>query len=571
MKKHLCCQFARTLWVLSQLFIPALFLPLSSIAELPPEIEADQHLLRAKESLEQHDYKQAIKCFEKVLALKVEVPDSFHYQFGNCLMKAGEIKKAQSEITTYISLAGQDGKFYLESLNLLNSIPAIEARLAQEKQKLMQQQFDAELRKIYSRVAANLDSSGLVEMQQMVRPLSIYEPKYRAVKKDYIRVSMNGESGEINVFELHQDQSNDPDLRDTNSMSTEQTTFALKDVTGVGVFANNGGNEIVFELARDIVINQYDNNKRERSRTRRYAGRLWPARTEDKVAMEKIVDVFVVGLQQIANLNVGRVIGDWDQMLLAQSSRRQQKESQQKDRDKEKALQDATDVRQDFRTYLVAGLPSGDFLNVRSGPGASNPIITTLRNGDQIRVCGAGVMNGADEWLPCIAHQSTTYASNLSPSTSDQKGWVNSKYLVRAGVPESSNGATGVPPPVSQASSIPRGEYEGIVTFSYPNRAKMISQRTITLGENQQALTLASIDRYEGDKRAYTSKVILNGRFQGQVFQSDEQRAILTDYGQWSNESLRIEFAQDGGSAVITSTFRDEGKVVTGVGTLKRK
>ena len=83
--------------------------------------------------------------------------------------------------------------------------------------------------------------------------------------------------------------------------------------------------------------------------------------------------------------------------------------------------------------YRVTGLRPGDTLNVRSGPGVNYSIVTALQNGAKVTGTGAAVMNGPDEWLPCIIAQ-----DNVDPATgyhrsSLQKCWINSYFIERAG------------------------------------------------------------------------------------------------------------------------------------------
>ena len=70
--------------------------------------------------------------------------------------------------------------------------------------------------------------------------------------------------------------------------------------------------------------------------------------------------------------------------------------------------------------YRVAGLAFGDFLNVRSGAGASYSIVIRLKNGVEVSVAGAAVTNGTDVWLPCLIDTGLTQK---------QKGWVNSAFV----------------------------------------------------------------------------------------------------------------------------------------------
>ena len=66
--------------------------------------------------------------------------------------------------------------------------------------------------------------------------------------------------------------------------------------------------------------------------------------------------------------------------------------------------------------YTVAGLPRGDTLSVRSGPGTNHEIIDRLENGtDQISILEPPVTNGSTEWAHIRAGNRT--------------GWVAKEYL----------------------------------------------------------------------------------------------------------------------------------------------
>ena len=72
------------------------------------------------------------------------------------------------------------------------------------------------------------------------------------------------------------------------------------------------------------------------------------------------------------------------------------------------------------KLYRVAGLYADDSLNLRSGPGASKPIVIQLKNGVELSVVGSAVKNGPDVWLPCVIENA---------GSSSLKGWVNSNFV----------------------------------------------------------------------------------------------------------------------------------------------
>lgn len=69
-------------------------------------------------------------------------------------------------------------------------------------------------------------------------------------------------------------------------------------------------------------------------------------------------------------------------------------------------------------SYAVVGVPTGDTLNVRAGPGANNSVIAKLPKGTtHVGITGASVMNGGTEWVPI--------------KVGDRTGWVTKAHLER--------------------------------------------------------------------------------------------------------------------------------------------
>jgi hypothetical protein len=86
-------------------------------------------------------------------------------------------------------------------------------------------------------------------------------------------------------------------------------------------------------------------------------------------------------------------------------------------------------AQQDGKIYRVAGLRTGDNLNIRSGPGTSYPTIAALQNGVRVTVIGDAVMNGPDAWLPCSMVLSGVDPTTGSNRSWNQKCWINSFFL----------------------------------------------------------------------------------------------------------------------------------------------
>lgn len=85
--------------------------------------------------------------------------------------------------------------------------------------------------------------------------------------------------------------------------------------------------------------------------------------------------------------------------------------------------------------WAVAGVTAGDLLNVRSGPGAANPVVGQLGNGDRVRNLGCR-MNGETKW--CEIEM---------PGDQPVRGWAAGRYLTEAaGVSTPNREATGMIP-----------------------------------------------------------------------------------------------------------------------------
>ncbi len=77
--------------------------------------------------------------------------------------------------------------------------------------------------------------------------------------------------------------------------------------------------------------------------------------------------------------------------------------------------------------WSVAGVAGGDLLNVRSGPGTSNPVVGQLGNGDRVRNLGCR-MNGQTKW--CEIEM---------PGDQPLRGWAAGRYLREAATASTPN------------------------------------------------------------------------------------------------------------------------------------
>lgn len=90
-------------------------------------VRVDKFIKSAKENIVAEKWEDAVRDFEKVMELGVELPDKFHFQYGMVLFKAGNYEESLESMNKYLSTAGGDGKYYKRALDLV-----IEARYRQE-------------------------------------------------------------------------------------------------------------------------------------------------------------------------------------------------------------------------------------------------------------------------------------------------------------------------------------------------------------------------------------------------------------------------------------------------------
>jgi len=74
---------------------------------LPPEMEADRLLLKAKEKLDNRDYHGAVEIYERILRLRVRPELDFYWHYGSALLEVGRLRQAKIILTTYVRQGGR--------------------------------------------------------------------------------------------------------------------------------------------------------------------------------------------------------------------------------------------------------------------------------------------------------------------------------------------------------------------------------------------------------------------------------------------------------------------------------
>ena len=94
-------------------------------ADLPPDIQADRHLVMAEQWIGKGNYVAAKASLDQVLAVSrqhdLEIPDAFWFKYGRVSFESREYEDAVDGATRYLQAAGRKGEHYLDALELLNS------------------------------------------------------------------------------------------------------------------------------------------------------------------------------------------------------------------------------------------------------------------------------------------------------------------------------------------------------------------------------------------------------------------------------------------------------------------
>ncbi len=97
--------------------------------QLPPEIPADQLLLRAERLMEGEEPEEALEALEEILTLQaehgIELPPEFHFRRAQATFAAGTLEPARESVIDYLTAAGRDGEFYEAALVLLEDVERI--------------------------------------------------------------------------------------------------------------------------------------------------------------------------------------------------------------------------------------------------------------------------------------------------------------------------------------------------------------------------------------------------------------------------------------------------------------
>ena len=121
--------------------LPSLLFPAAVVAlQLPPEIQADRHLMQAKMAIAEQDFLRAKTAMDTILELQaqhdLELPEHFSFQYAEVLDRLGLHDDAIKYVTKYLTVAGRDGKYYRAALKLLDKAEAEMAAVEAARRRL---------------------------------------------------------------------------------------------------------------------------------------------------------------------------------------------------------------------------------------------------------------------------------------------------------------------------------------------------------------------------------------------------------------------------------------------------
>ena len=92
-------------------------------AQLPPEMLVDKFLLQAKMLSEEKKHKGALEAMDRIVVLQkahdLTLPGDFPFHYAQTALAAGAVQAAIDSANRYLSVAGREGKYYRQALELL--------------------------------------------------------------------------------------------------------------------------------------------------------------------------------------------------------------------------------------------------------------------------------------------------------------------------------------------------------------------------------------------------------------------------------------------------------------------
>ena len=93
----------------------------TALAQLPPDIMVDRHLVRAERLLAGEDFGAALAEMDAIIALQekhdLALPDEFDFKYAEVAFAAGRTGAAIDSLNDYLLAAGRSGEFYQQLWN----------------------------------------------------------------------------------------------------------------------------------------------------------------------------------------------------------------------------------------------------------------------------------------------------------------------------------------------------------------------------------------------------------------------------------------------------------------------
>ena len=107
--------------------------------DLPPDVLADMHLLKATKALEAGDTQTALKAFEEIEALETARPPQFAFFYGKLLVESAtaleDLLKGESLLKQYVMAVDKSSGNYAPTLELLNMAAEKLAKKERQRQR----------------------------------------------------------------------------------------------------------------------------------------------------------------------------------------------------------------------------------------------------------------------------------------------------------------------------------------------------------------------------------------------------------------------------------------------------
>lgn len=89
---------------------------------LSNDMLADKYLISAKKSIKIKDYKSAIKDFDKIFDLGINVPNDIYYFYAKTLKNNNQLQESLKNFNLYLEKTGRSSKHYQEALGYIVEI-----------------------------------------------------------------------------------------------------------------------------------------------------------------------------------------------------------------------------------------------------------------------------------------------------------------------------------------------------------------------------------------------------------------------------------------------------------------